>query len=113
MKRILPVFLLLISKLLFAQDNRPLETIKPGEASTLSAANPSIPITPSTSTSIIPQPQGMPGSNTNPTTGTVIGIKKKKTVAQQATSTVNKRSDSSSKPRKPLSPNRFNKKKGS
>ena len=62
MKQLLSISLILFSTALCAQTNN---------------TNPAIPITPSITTRVTTQPASMPGSNTNPTTGTVISLNKK------------------------------------
>lgn len=70
MKRIALAFLLLSSTGLQAQNKKQ------------STNNPSIKVTPAISTTVTNQPASMPGSNTNPTTGTVIRLKTNKNTSK-------------------------------
>ena len=67
MKQLILIYLLLGSTILSAQTNNP------------ASANPVIPVTPSVSTTTINNPSPGMTNNTNPTTGTVISLKKKNT----------------------------------
>ena len=62
MKQLLSISLLLFSTALSAQTNN---------------TNAAIPVTPSITTKVTTQPASMPGSNTNPTTATVINLRKR------------------------------------
>jgi hypothetical protein len=88
MKSIVLAFLLLSSTGLHAQNKKQ------------STNNPTIKVTPAISTTVTNQPASMPGSNTSPTTGTVIRLKTNKNTSKASkpdAQPVNATADSSSK----------------
>jgi len=89
MKAFITILLLLVSTISFAQNNKAdsganiikQQPILPAKTET---SKPTIPISPSVSTTVINQPPSIPQSNNNPITGTVIGVKASKKPAKPA-----------------------------
>ncbi|CAN5899364.1 hypothetical protein BH11BAC4_BH11BAC4_09480 [soil metagenome] len=80
MKYFISLSLMLFSTIVYAQTSNQPDPMNPGSANQQATkpANPNISITPSINTTVTSQPPSYPGSNTNPTTGTVIGLKPNK-----------------------------------
>jgi hypothetical protein len=78
MKLLLLIFAMFFSTLIYAQGNKPKNINNPVPVNAPANTPNVIQISPATKTTIISQPQSMPGSNMNPITGTVISLKANK-----------------------------------
>ena len=87
MKHLISIFILLSSTILYAQNNRPLDTMNlNNEKKPINSQgnnNPAIPVTPTIRTTVTNQPPSIPNSNTHPTTGAVISIKNNKNISKE------------------------------